>query len=435
MVRVQPQPHRRVTERSKAWLAAYFDASSPLGVLRRIHALSISSDTLMTVALAGSLFFSISPGEARSKVTLYLLFTMAPFAILAPLISPIIDRGPRVRRIVVILSGVVRLVGVFLMIFELRSLLLFPLALMNLVASKAYLVSKSSLIPELLDSDSRSELGSLVKTNANITLLAAISGAIAGVIGAGILKTPFLGAHYDLILELIPLCLFIYESRSLVKNLPPRTVDRSKPRAAKKRRPSGPAYAQTLTLSLLMSVLRGQVGFFVFLVAFALKTIHSPTWLYGAALVASSLGSALATQLTPLVRRKLGETTIVILGTIAIVAVAFVAATLNIGISGAILIAFVLGVAAGGAKIAFDASVQTSMAKHEYGRLFARYESYFQLSWVVGAFVATLADLTLADGEAFLGATALLALASYVIAISALRHSGQEPDAEDPEWI
>jgi len=95
----------------------------------------------------------------------------------------------------------------------------------------------------------------------------------------------------------------------------------------------------------------------------------------------------------------------------------------------------VLGVAAGGAKIAFDASVQTAMAKHEYGRLFARYESYFQLSWVLGAFVATLANLTLADGEAFLGATALLALASYVVAISALRHSGEEPDIDDPEWL
>ncbi len=388
----------------------------------------------MTVALAGSLFFSISPDEARSKVTLYLLFTMAPFAVLAPLISPLIDRGPRVRRIVVIVSGIVRFVGVFLMIFELRSLLLFPLALMNLVASKAYLVSKSSLIPELLDSDSRSQLGSLVKTNANITLLAAIAGAIAGVIGAGILKTPFLGAQYDLIVELIPLSLFIYESRALIKHLPVRTPDQPRNRSSKRRRPSGPAYAQTLTLSLLMSVLRGQVGFFVFLLAFALKGAHSPTWLYGAALAASALGSALATQLTPLVRRKLGETTIVILGTIAIVAVAFVAATLHIGIAGAILIAFVLGVAAGGAKIAFDASVQTSMAKHEYGRLFARYESYFQLSWVLGAFVATLADLTLGDGEAFLGATAILALASYIIAISALRHSGEEPSAEDPEW-
>ncbi|WP_298335671.1 MFS transporter [Ferrimicrobium sp.] len=431
---MQPHSHRRVTERSKVWLTNYFDASSPLGILRRIHALSISSDTLMTVALAGSLFFSISPDEARSKVTLYLLFTMAPFAVLAPLISPLIDRGPRVRRIVVIVSGIVRFVGVFLMIFELRSLLLFPLALMNLVASKAYLVSKSSLIPELLDSDSRSQLGSLVKTNANITLLAAIAGAIAGVIGAGILKTPFLGAQYDLIVELIPLSLFIYESRALIKHLPVRTPDQPRNRSSKRRRPSGPAYAQTLTLSLLMSVLRGQVGFFVFLLAFALKGAHSPTWLYGAALAASALGSALATQLTPLVRRKLGETTIVILGTIAIVAVAFVAATLHIGIAGAILIAFVLGVAAGGAKIAFDASVQTSMAKHEYGRLFARYESYFQLSWVLGAFVATLADLTLGDGEAFLGATAILALASYIIAISALRHSGEEPSAEDPEW-
>lgn len=419
--------------RARTRLDRYFDASKPIGVLRRVHALSIGSDTLMTVALAGSLFFAISPGEARSKVTLYLVFTMLPFAIMAPLVAPVIDRGPRIRRGVVVASGLVRIVGVGLMIFALRSLLVFPLALMNLVASKAYLVAKSSLVPEILEADGGGPSGqSLVGTNANLTLLAAVAGALAGVVGAGILKTPFLGPRVDLGVELLPLAMLVYEARALLRALPPRP---ERTRARRRLvRPSGPLYARTLTLSLVMSVLRGQVGFFAFLVAFSLKGEHAPTWLYGAALAASALGAGLATQTTPLARRRLGETAIVIVGGAGIAVAAFWAASTSAGVVGAICIAAVLGLGAQGAKIAFDASVQSAMSKHQYGRLFARYESGFQLSWVLGAFIATVAKLTLPDGELFLGATALLALASYGIATAALRHSGAEPSSDEVSW-
>jgi len=420
--------------RAKARLDRYFDPASPLGVLRRVHALSIGSDTLMTMALAGSLFFAISPGEARSKVTLYLVFTMLPFAILAPLVAPVIDRGPRLRRGVVVASGLVRIVGVGLMIFALRSLLVFPLALMNLVASKAYLVAKSSLVPEILEADGGGGPSgqSLVGTNANLTLLAAVAGALAAVVGTGILKTPFLGPRVDLGLELLPLAMLVYEARALLRALPPRPERiRARRRLV---RPSGPLYARTLTLSLVMSVLRGQVGFFAFLVAFSLKGEHAPTWLYGAALAASALGAGLATQTTPLARRRLGETAIVIVGGAGIAVAAFWAASTSAGVVGAICIAAVLGLGAQGAKIAFDASVQSAMSKHQYGRLFARYESGFQLSWVLGAFIATVAKLTLPDGELFLGATALLALASYGIATAALRHSGAEPSSDEVSW-
>ena len=74
------------------------------------HALMLAGDTLVTMALAGSLFFSISPNEARGKVALYLALTMAPFAVLAPLIGPALDRSKGGRRVVVILSAVGRTV-------------------------------------------------------------------------------------------------------------------------------------------------------------------------------------------------------------------------------------------------------------------------------------------------------------------------------------
>ena len=56
--------------------------------LARVHALSAAGDAMIAVALADSLFFSVDPGAARSKVLLYLFLTLTPFAIVAPSSGP-----------------------------------------------------------------------------------------------------------------------------------------------------------------------------------------------------------------------------------------------------------------------------------------------------------------------------------------------------------
>src|SRR5216683_1383281 len=55
-------------------------------------------DAFVAVALAGTLFFSASVEQARGRVALALLITMAPFAVLAPLIGPMLDRVQQGRR-------------------------------------------------------------------------------------------------------------------------------------------------------------------------------------------------------------------------------------------------------------------------------------------------------------------------------------------------
>jgi len=424
----------------RARLEHYFSRDTRIGLLRRVHSLSIGSDALMLVALAGSLFFSISPDEARTKVFLYLAFTMAPFALMAPLIAPFIDQRATYRRKVVLASALIRFFAVAAMVFEINSLLLFPLALVCLVASKAYTVAKSSLVPETLspsDPDS-----ALVAANANITLLAAISGAIAATIGAGILKTPDLGPRVVLIVELFPLLVLIKAARDLAVRMPLTLDDPpsppKEPRAAPfttphPRSPSTSGHSHVLLLSFVMSVLRGQVGFFIFLVAFALKDAHASVWVYAAVLAASSLGSALATQIVPRVRSHLPETAIIVAATVLVAAASLWLGT-GTGNGGAIALAAILGVTSGGAKIAFDASVQHRLARHHHGRAFARYESTFQLAWVVGAFIPTVTRLTLSSGEALVGATALITLASFFISSAALRHSHDLADEEPPDY-
>lgn len=55
-------------------------------------------DAAMAVALANTLFFAAATAESKSKVALYLLITIAPFAVIAPLIGPALDRLQHGRR-------------------------------------------------------------------------------------------------------------------------------------------------------------------------------------------------------------------------------------------------------------------------------------------------------------------------------------------------
>src|SRR6478672_4423628 len=100
--------------------------TSPFARLSLTHLFAVSGDALVTMALAGSLFFSISPDAARGRVALYLLLTMAPFAVVAPLIGPFLDRREGGRRAMVIGSAALRALLCLLMAKALHSLLLFP---------------------------------------------------------------------------------------------------------------------------------------------------------------------------------------------------------------------------------------------------------------------------------------------------------------------
>ena len=88
---------------------------------------------------------------------LYLLFTLAPFAIVSPLLGPLIDRSRGARRLMVVASAVGQAVLCPLMATHIHSLLLFPLAFFVLVCQKLYLVTKGALVPEMAALDGARE--------------------------------------------------------------------------------------------------------------------------------------------------------------------------------------------------------------------------------------------------------------------------------------
>ena len=147
------------------------------------HALMMGGDAAMVVALADSLFFDIDLDAARSRVLLFLVLGFAPFLVVAPLIGPLIDRVAGGRRFVIQLVAVARVVLTLLMARYLDALALFPLVFGSLVLQKTYTVSKSAIVPSTVRSETE-----LVEANSKLGLIAGLTGAVAVIPAAILLK-------------------------------------------------------------------------------------------------------------------------------------------------------------------------------------------------------------------------------------------------------
>src|SRR3954451_6928287 len=163
---------RRVTHAKGA-------GESGLGKLIELHGVNTMGDAMIAVSLANTLFFSVPTGEARGRVALYLLITMAPFAVMAPVIGPLLDRFRHGRRYAIATTMLARCFATWVLAGAVASggLSLYPAAFACLVASKAYGVTRSATVPRLLP-----EGGTLVTVNARISL----AGIVAGSLGAAL---------------------------------------------------------------------------------------------------------------------------------------------------------------------------------------------------------------------------------------------------------
>lgn len=154
---------------------------SGLSRLIQMHFFNTAGDAAVAIALAGTLFFTVPSGEARGQVALFLGLTMLPFAIVAPLIGPFLDRFAHGRRWAIGATMAIRafLCWVLAGAVVTDSAWLFPAALGVLVASKAYGVTRAAAVPRLLPREF-----TLVKANGRVSMSGivgvAVSAPIAG---------------------------------------------------------------------------------------------------------------------------------------------------------------------------------------------------------------------------------------------------------------
>jgi hypothetical protein len=446
-----------------------------LSTLVELTAAGGAGDAFVAVSLAGTIFFSTSVDQARGRVVLFLLVTMAPFAVLAPFIGPALDRMQQGRRY--LLAGTLLARGLLCwgMSAAINSpVTLLPAAFGILVLQKAYGVARASVTPRLLPAEI-----SLVTANARSQLMALTASMLAGAVAAGIETTA--GAAWVLRTgTLIYLAAMFLALRlpDQVDTPPAPTAPVPPPRAgngapgdpwmADSRGPSGtipyepaalppgadpsrggpsrggpstggpsgagaekPARSRWRGLGNVgpvvseamggNAVLRAFSGYMVFFLAFYLRTAHfgvSHNFALGALVAAAAAGGLAAMAIGSLVRARAPQ--FILFGMLTIAPIVTAACAWFFSLEAAIAVAFTAALAAGLAKLSLDSTVQREIGEEIRSSAFAVSETLNQVSNVAGSLIGVLVSM-LDNGQVGLAIPAACLTAAVVALVTRRR--------------
>ncbi|MEZ0356788.1 MFS transporter [Mycobacterium sp. SA01] len=394
-------------------------------------------DSAMAVALANTLFFAAASGESKGKVALYLLITIAPFAVIAPLIGPALDRVQHGRRAALAMSFILRAALAFVLIMDYDgatgsypSWVLYPCALGMMVLSKSFSVLRSAVTPRVMPPTI-----DLVRVNSRLTMFGLIGGTI---VGGGIAA----GAEYLLTSVFkLPGALFVVvfvavAGASLSMRIPrwvevtegevPATLTyhgESGPQgwidepAAKTGRPRQPLGRNIITSLWGNCTIKAMVGFLFLYPAFVAKAHQASGWvqlgMLGMLGAAAGIGN-FAGNFTA-ARMRLGRPAMLVVRcTVAVTVMAMVAA-----VTGNLIVAAVATLVTSGAtaiaKASLDASLQDDLPEESRASAFGRSESVLQLAWVMGGAIGVLVYTELWVGFTAISALLILGLAQTIV--------------------
>lgn len=398
---------------------------SGLAKLIELHAVNSAGDMMITIALASSVFFSVPTGQARGRVALYLLVTMAPFALLAPVIGPLLDRLQHGRRAAIAMAMMARAVLAWTMagVISTAGLGLYPMALGVLVASKAYGVVRSAVVPRLLP-----DRTTLVKANSRVTLAGLLATAIAAPVGAGLHA---IGPQWPLYGAFVVFIFGALLSMSLPSKVDSSRGERKVRLSADEEAPAEPSGIPGKRPSMLgvgssvLHALQGNAGlrslsgFLTMFLAFMLREhplggLTAATSL-GAVVVSAGAGNALGTALGAYLKARGPE--IIIGGVLICSLTATVVAATWYGLFTVAAAAAVAGISQALAKLSLDALIQRDVPELVRTSAFARSETALQLSWVVGGGLGIVLPL---NGQLGMSVAACLVLLAFLVSVRGL---------------
>ena len=387
---------RRVVAASRA------NGASESGLTQLIwnQVLSFGADAMVTVALAGTVFFSATGSQQKGNVLSYLLITMAPFAVVAPVIGPVLDRLQHGRRWAMAASGFGRALLAVLMAQNFHNLyLLFPLALGSLVLSKGYSVVRAAAAPRLVPPDM-----TLVTANARLSIF----GLGAAVVGGGFIAAVVrVTGSYPLGLWVTAIGFGVTGYFALRL---PAQVDSAAPARRHPEEPRRPVAQvkvppllriqtwvskgfgrQVITSMQGESVLRWTAGFLTMFLAFYIeKTSHGfeAASSLGAVGAAVAVGNVIGTGAGA--RFKLGHPHVIVVACSGACALACVLTAVSFNLETAVACMAVCSASNSLGKLSLDAVIQRDVGETLRSSAFARSETFLQLAWVLGAAVALL---------------------------------------------
>jgi len=386
---------------------------SGLARLTELHASHTAGDTIMTLALAGILFFNPATAQARSQVAMFLLVTMVPFALVAPLVGPLLDRFRHGRRWAIGTTTALRafLCWVLADAVTSGSMWLFPAALGCLVASRAYTITRAAAVPRLLPAGT-----TLVRANSRVSM-AGVAGALVGGALGGIAMLA--GPAWAL---RVAFAVFIFGTVQAIR-LPARvdsaageadpedTVPIRAGRAGRAGRPGSRAADASGVLTVDSSGPLGRfrrrkraipwpvmdamwttggtrvlTGFLILFMAFLTKEhpvgdVPGPVVL-GVLAAAIGIGNVLGTVLGDRVRDQHPERVAMV--SVLVATVCCVLAGIWYGVWTLALLGLAQGLSAQLAKLCFDALVQRDVPEHVRTSVFGWSETMLQMLWVLG---------------------------------------------------
>ena len=386
---------------------------SGLSRLIEMHAFNAAGDAAVAISLAGTLFFQVPTEQARGQVALFLLLTMLPFAVVAPLIGPVLDRFSHGRRWAIGFTMALRAFLCWVLASQVvsESLVMFPAALGVLVASKAYGVTRAAAVPRVVPPD----LG-LVKANSRISL--------AGMAGAGVsapiaVLASMAGPDWSLRYAFL-----VFVGGTIMAILLPGKVDDA--RGEERASLAGTTRARVpgiVVRGLRCNMgLRVLSGFLTLFMAFLLRDKPFAGWedrpelLLGVVIGAAGLGNAIGIGLGS-VLRNVSPAIVVVLVLVADTAATVVAALLYSLVTVALL-GLTAGVSQALGKLSLDSLIQGNVGERTRSSAFARSETLLQLSWVAGGFLGIALPLIPRVG---LGVAALVLIAITAWVLTSIR--------------
>lgn len=399
-------------------------------------------DAAMAVALANTLFFAAATAESKGRVALYLLITIAPFAVIAPLIGPALDRLQHGRRAALAASFGMRTVLATVLILNYDGAtgsfppwVLYPCALGMMVLSKSFSVLRSAVTPRVMPPTI-----DLVRVNSRLTIFGLLGGTMVGGAVASAIEfvgTKLFGLPGALLVVLAVTVAGVWLSMRIPSRVeitagevpatlsyhagaerPGRIPDLADIAPEKVRQPLG---RNIITALWGNCTIKTMVGFLFLYPAFVAKTHDASGWeqlrILGLIGAAAAIGN-FAGNFTA-ARLELGRPAVLVVRcTIAVTVLALAAA-----VSGKLLVAALATLVTAGAsaiaKASLDASLQHDLPEESRASAFGRSESVLQLAWVLGGALGVLVYPVL-----FVGFTAVTALLIPGLAQTVLSYRG-----------
>ena len=351
-----------------------------------LHAASCAGDTLVAIGLAGTVFFAVPVGQARGRVALYLLMTMLPFALLAPVVGPVLDRFRHGRRYALAVTMLGRAFLAYAIGEHIGGFTVYPAAFGMLVLSRAYGVARSAAVPRVLPAG----LG-LSEAGARASVFGTLAGAVAAPVGA--LAFQF-GPQWTLRVAMVVFVAGMVIALRLpgrADSQPPETLPRlfQLPGHKGAKVLSGRLVVASLAGS---ATLRGLYGFLALFLAFSIRAHHNPVGLPGVRLPATTaiglvagalaIGSFLATAVGTTMR--IHRPAVLQAGAITVTAAAAAFAALRYSLLTVAVLCLLTAIGSGLAKLAVDAVIQERVPEGVRASAFAHSETLLMLAWVAG---------------------------------------------------